>query len=255
MYISVYLAIYLDVSLHYFSLAIGMPHYISLQEVVRQLTPDSDGEVSNAESEIASSIDTGIDNLSSDGELVIESDSDDSTSSSDQSVLDDDMHLEEFTAPSGTVWSSQQPSIRLLDRNIINFRRGTTARPNTERAAFQPFFSEDIMRIIMRETNRRLRQDHHDLFTYEEITAAIATLIRAGADKDNNASLRNLFEPTDSRPFYRCTISINRMELFLRYASLDNKVTRRDRQQHDKLAAVRDTWSIFNSNLRKPYVP
>lgn len=278
---------------HYLSLESVMPRYISLKEAVRRLTADSDDKHSNSDSEItpnssgtveasvrqftadsddehpdsdceitpnssasAEAVAPGGDDSSSDGELVIESDSDDSTPSSGQSVSDDDdVRLEVFTAKSGTVWSSQQPPIRLLARNVIDFHHGTTARPPTERAAFELFFSEDIMRIIMRETNRRLRQDYQPLFTYEEITAAIATLIRSGADKDNNASLRNLFEPSDSRPFYRCAISVNLMELFLRYVSLDNKITRRDRQQHDKLAAVRDTWSIFNSNLRKPYVP
>ena len=67
-----------------------------------------------------------INYLSSDIIVIIESDSDDSTSSNDQSILDDGLHMKEFNTPSGTVWSSQQPHIRLLERNIINFRIGTT---------------------------------------------------------------------------------------------------------------------------------
>lgn len=128
-------------------------------------------------------------------------------------------------------------------------------RPTSERVAFELFIPETILRVVMRETNRRLQRDRRKPFTFDEILAAVAILIRAGADKDNLSKLQDLYHPTDSRPFFRCGMSFRRLKVFLRYVSLDNKLTRRDRQLRDKLAAVRDVWTMFNDNLRAPYIP
>ena len=85
--------------------------------------------------------------------------------------------------------------------------------------------------------------------------AGIAVVIRADVDHNNMSSLSSLYTEKDSRPFYRCAISKNRMEVFLQNLTFDNKVTRRQRQETDKLAANREMWDLFEANLRRYYVP
>ena len=92
-------------------------------------------------------------------------------------------------------------------------------------------------------------------FTYAELKAGLAIIIRAGADRDNISLIESLFDPKDSKPFYSCAMSKNRIRLLLRHITLDNKADRRERQVDDKLAAVREIWSLFQLNLRQCYTP
>jgi hypothetical protein len=50
-------------------------------------------------------------------------------------------------------------------------------------------------------------------------------------------------------------MSRDRLKLFLSHVTFDNKVTRRQRQQVDKLAAIREVWDLFIMNLPRAYVP
>ena len=74
----------------------------------------------------------------------------------------------------------------------------------------------------------------------------------AGAKRDN---LSLLYHPNDSKPFYSCAISKNRMKTFMQHVTLDNKIIRKERQKDDKLAAVRELWDLFQINLRNYYIP
>ena len=79
-------------------------------------------------------------------------------------------------------------------------------------------------------------------------------MIRAGLDRDNFTDLRRLWDPIDSRPFYRVTMALNRFKFLLRCMRFDNYRNRPGRQADDRLAAIREVWSIFNDNLRNIYV-
>jgi len=116
-------------------------------------------------------------------------------------------------------------------------------------------FDDNVLHQVLLHTNRRLRGVNKKIFSLMELKAVLGVLIRAGADRDNLSSLSSLFDPKDSRPFYRCAISNNRFKLFLRYATFDNRNTRRERQKTDRMAAVQDIWSMFQTNLLRWYVP
>ena len=62
-----------------------------------------------------------------------------------------------------------------------------------------------------------------------ELKASIATMLRAGCDRDNFTDLRDLWKPSDSRPFYRTVMSFNRIKLLLRCIRFDNWHTRKQR--------------------------
>ena len=64
-------------------------------------------------------------------------------------VSDDSEHVdsveENFTSPSGVDWSSVNPPVRPLERNIIRFREGTTVNPTNESQAFLLFINDTIL--------------------------------------------------------------------------------------------------------------
>ena len=53
-------------------------------------------------------------------------------------------------------------------------------------------------------------------FTSHEVEAVLAVMIRAGLDRDNFTDLHRLWDPIDSRPFYRVTVALNRFKFLLR---------------------------------------
>ena len=127
------------------------------------------------------------------------------------------------------------------------------------------FTKPEITLQIVRETNRKARDVRHECalppnyvykdFTSEEVEAGLAIMIRAGLDRDNFTDLRRLWDPIDSRPFYRVTMALNRFKFLLRCMRFDNYRSRPARQRTDRLAAIREVWEMFNNNLCNIYVP
>lgn len=192
----------------------------------------------------------------SDGEVVVEDgDSDDESDSEDSDHEFNDDANEHLVSPNNLRWQKTRPPSRLLSRNIIRFRPGPTFVPRSELEAFCLFLDEGMLHIILECTNRKLRNAGKPILTISELKAGIGILIRAGADKDNLSDISTLFNPSDSRPFYRCVLSKNRFKEFVRYLSFDYREDRRQRQETDKMAAVREIWDLFQNNLRKYYVP
>ena len=79
----------------------------------------------------------------------------------------------------------------------------------------------------------------------DELKASIAIMLRAGCDRKNVTDLRDLWKPSDSTPFYRTVMSLNRIKLLLRCIRFDNWHTHEQRKIDDKFAAVSEIWKIF----------
>ena len=78
-------------------------------------------------------------------------------------------------------------------------------------------------------------------FTSQEVEAGLAIMIRAGLDRDNFTNLwDSLWDPIDSRPFYRVTMPLNRFKFLLRCMHFDNYRNRPARQRNDRLIAIRE---------------
>lgn len=182
---------------------------------------------------------------SSDGEDGSSNDSGSSNANSDFYCL----------APSGIKWNYSAPVNRRLRRDMIDFHEGAKTNPSDEVSSFHLFCTEIMLRSILRLTNRRMRAKKQRIFTFDELTAGIGIIIRSGADKNNLSALNDLYDSTDSAPFYRCALAKNRMKQLLENLTLDEKRTRTTRQEKDKMAAVREIWDIFVTNLQKYYIP
>ena len=170
-------------------------------------------------------------------------------------------NLDELRNQSGILYSHSEIQPTLRRRNILRQRPRTLTNPTMEVTAFKLFHSSDILLLIMRETNRKVsdvnRQNHLKIsqFTENEISASLAILLRAGVDRDNYTVLDQLWNPTDSRPFYRAAMGIARFKQFLRCIRFDNIYSRTERRKTDCLAAISDIWNMFLSQIRQHYVP
>ena len=137
------------------------------------------------------------------------------------------------------------------------------AAPINEVEAFKIFYRPEIIFQIVRETNRKARDVRHERklspnsvnkkFTSQEVEVGLAIMIRDVLDRDNFTDLHCLWNFIDSRPFYRVTMALNRFKFLLRCMRFDNYRNRPARQEKDRLAAIREVWEIFNSNLRNIY--
>ena len=76
-------------------------------------------------------------------------------------------------------------------------------------------------------------------------------MIRPGIDRDNFTYLPRLWDPIDSRRFYRITKALNRFEFLFGCIRFDNCRNRPCRQENFRLAVTREVWSIINEGYRK----
>lgn len=169
-----------------------------------------------------------------------------------------------MTSANGIEYTNEPFAARNRERNNLIGRRRLIANPQTPIEAFQLFITEDMIRIIQRCTNIKLRQIlpncrgdtiNRDEFTYDEVMAALAIIVRAGSDRDNFNALDDFWSKEDSKPFYRGTMSYHRFKFFQRCVRFDDYRTRDNRIANDKLAPIRDIWTMFVPNLRATLVP
>ncbi|KAG8222276.1 hypothetical protein J437_LFUL014577 [Ladona fulva] len=87
-----------------------------------------------------------------------------------------------------------------------------------------------------------------------EMNALIGLLYLAGVYKSSHLNVRDLWarDGTGLEIFYS-TMSYNRFLFLMRCIRFDNVLTRKDRLQTDKLAAIRKIYEEFNDNIRKSY--
>ena len=128
----------------------------------------------------------------------------------------------------------------------------------TVKDAFQLLFTEEMTLIIVTETNRRARkaaeawneQNPDRKWQWkdtdsEEILAFIGLLILAGVQRSQNENLNELWSMSSGRPIFRATMSKNRMNSLLKFCRFDDASTRDTRMETDKLAPIREFWTMF----------
>ena len=109
------------------------------------------------------------------------------------------------------------------DVKVITETPRAIAQPQSENESFECLVSEEIFRTILLHTNRKLRETQRNIhqvrystsmFSVVELKASIAIMLRAGCDRDNITDIKDLCKPSDSRPFYRIVLSLNRIKPF-----------------------------------------
>ena len=171
----------------------------------------------------------------------------------------------------GRQWSTETPAVhRRQVQDIIRQQPGVTSegRKPSIREVFQLYVGEQIMSVVIRETNREAERCYHNWnsvhpdnqkrwkqLDWVECEAFIGLLLLAGVYRGSQESLEELWSRKYGRPVFLATMSLKRFKLILRFCRFDNKNTREERRSADKLAAIRDVWTMFVSSLRKYYMP
>ena len=140
-------------------------------------------------------------------------------------------------------------------RNILTQSSKVIANPLSEIESFELFLSEDILQTVLMHANRKAREIHRTLsrlqsfktFSMDELKAGLAIILRTGSDRDNFTKLDNLWQPEDSKPFYRAVMPLVRFKFLLRCLQFHHRHTREKRKVHNKFAAVAEIWNIFLS--------
>ena len=203
----------------------------TFQEALKQLQIVSDGVNNDSDAEATSSSKTESvvddDEVSLEEELsdidVFEEENEDAGSDEYQEPNDNDGSSEDeaqvaITAGNTTYYNNLFPS-RLRSRNIMAQQPRIIAAPKHKVDAFKIFYRPEIILQIVRETNRKARDVRHECklssnsvyknFTSHEVETGLVIMIRAGLDRDNFTDLHRLWDPVDSRSFYRVIMALN----------------------------------------------
>ena len=148
---------------------------------------------------------------------------------SDESEIDDRTY-DYISSKSGISYTTQEIPNRRRRRNILTQRPRVIANPQSESESFEQMLTEEIMRTVLRNTNRKVRELRRTLFkpsnyhnfSMEEFRSALAIILRAGSDRNNFTELLSLWKVGDSKPFYRAVMSFNCFKCFLRSIRFDN---------------------------------
>lgn len=188
---------------------------------------------------------------------------------------DDNPQCSSYTAKSGLEWSSQPfPRTRRLQRNILNVRPGITpltASANTILEVFNLFLTVEIKNIICLRTNEEAckyyeawnkknptnKKREWASLEGDELDSFLGILITAGALRCRKESTREMWTTKTSirRSFFTAAMPRDRFEKISTFLRFDDKLTRAERKELDKLAAIREVWDKFVDNCRKCFEP
>ena len=200
-----------------------------------------------------------------DVEVFVERESD--SSDNDEDLVDSEGEMDQdndrILSPGGISYTPRPIPTRRRLRNVITETPRAVVCPQSEKESFECLVSEEILRTVLMHTNRKVREIRRNLhsrystnaFSMEDLKAGIAIVLRAGRDRDNFSDLNDLWNPSDSRPFYRTVMPLNRLKLLLRCLRFDDWHTCDERKRVDKFAAVSKIWNIFLRNARRVYIP
>lgn len=194
------------------------------------------------------------------------------SSDSEQEFEPDDVPEENagpfFMGKDKTLWRKHRPplNVRTRAKNIIKMK--LPAVPPNLRHIKEPleiwrhFVDTDIINMIVVHTNEYLesvaanygRETYTRPTNNTEIEALLGLLLLAGVKKCNHLNAEDLFKTNGTAPeMFRLTMSLQRFRILLRYLRFDNLQDREDRRSVDKLAPIRDLFSIFVANCKKNY--
>lgn len=166
-----------------------------------------------------------------------------------------------------TRWSKNPPSQRVRSRshNLIRKLPGVVGAAKSARTPLECWsclFSDDILNIIVQYTNQYIEsikpsfQRERDARPIDviELRAFIGLLILAGVHRSNRQCLEDLWgSDGDGIEKFRLVMNLKRFKFIVRCLRFDDRVTREERRQTDKIAAVRQIFEKFVGNCQKYY--
>ena len=140
----------------------------------------------------------------------------------------------------------------------------------THLKAWELFFDSEIIQKIVNYTNMDIREvrsrvpqstlddkkiTHFNETDAIEIRAIIGLSYFRGQLNQNLAKIQQLFDEDIGHPVFGATMSAKRFGFLLARIRFDDKATRPERYQIDRLAAIREIFEMFNCNCSKHVAP
>lgn len=246
------------------------------QRELEEIAEDMDLEsVADHESDTGGEDCFGTENVSeTEDNLEIGSEEDSDEELTEQENTNEQVSGSFYTAKSGMIWY-KQPFLRTrrMKRNILNTKPGITqhsADANTILETFNLFLTPEIKDIICLHTNQEAsrcydiwngknptNQKQWTPFERDELDCFLGVLIKAGALRCRKESTKEMWTTNTSirRAFFTASLSRNRFEEISIFLRFDDKSTRAERRENDKLAAIRKVWDLFVTNCQKSFEP
>lgn len=213
----------------------------------------------------------------SDGEdeIIVQDDhSSNSELSADEDDIQPNVNVSDFEVYFGkngeTFWFSNSlalPTRKTKSKNIIKTLPGPTRiakSAKTEMDAFLNFFSFEMIDKVAEYTNlyierkrsvgKYARDRDYKITNRSEIMALFGILFMLSKNKSNKADANRAWKTNGTGLMIcRAAFGINRFRFLLRSLRFDDSSTRKDRENTDKLAAIREIYSLINDNFQKNY--
>ena len=211
----------------------------------------------------------------SESEDNVELNSEESDIASAEESVDGSDEEEELIAESGRVWKSTVPPV--TRRRRCNYVIGSpgpthvTDNTTTMQEVFNLFFDDEIVEATCTYTNleaTRVIQEinanasSNRIKTWQnvdpvEIRAFFGVMFMAGVLHCRKEALSEMWTTDEviRRSIFTASIARNRFAHILQFIRFDDKSTRAQRKENDKLAAFREIWNAFVENCKKLYEP
>ena len=188
---------------------------------------------------------------------------------------DDSGQFEDFVAKSGKVWkTSRPPATRRRRCNIVTGRPGPTRiteNATTMQEVFNMFVNDEILEAICTYTNLEATNVIQEINAKDitnririwknvdpvEMRAFFGVLLMAGALHCRKESISEMWTTDESirRAVFTASMPRDRFVHILQFIRFDDKSTRAQRKENDKLAAFREIWNGFVENCKKLFEP
>lgn len=196
-----------------------------------------------------------------------DSDTEQEIGSDEEEVEDSGQDETHFLGKDKTKWRKNAPprNVRTRAHNIVTHLpgvKGDARLAKTPLECWKNFFTDDILEIIVRNTNKYIQsvrgnyQRERDAkeTTIEEIKAIIGLLYLAGYTRSGRQNIYDLWS-TDGTgiEIFRTVMPLSRFKFLLQCLRFDDKSSREDRKKLDNFAPVREIFDKFVGNCKKSY--
>ena len=157
---------------------------------------------------------------------------------------------------------------RQSSRDVISNKPGLSAKSNgieNELQAFQLFFTDEILDIIVSHTNKRIDASIGEIppdtlqnVKYphlKPVDRIIGLMYLRGLYGLNKHDVRLLFSHDRGIPIFGATMSRLRFLFIMRHFSFDDVNTREQRWKNDRFAALRHVFEMCNKSFGEALVP
>ncbi len=242
----------------------AMAKKLSLQEVIDHITDQENSEEETTEDESYS--EDALQDILEEENITEQAENLATTEEEQSSDFEGPAEVDvTFWSKDGNLsWSSSptEKKGRLSTENVIKMTPGltkyATSRIEDIKSCFNLFLAEPIENIVISMTNlegRRVYKENWNEVDRTDIEAYIGLLILCGVYKSRNENVASLWDADTGRAIFRATLSQQTFHVLSRVIRFDNRDTRAQRHQYDKLAPIRELWDKWVERLPLIYNP